>query len=93
MPEFTPGEWEIQEYVPEGITLNGKEYAIYSTQEEAPLALVVSEADARLIAAAPEMYALLKLVKDYKTDTIWDVQYRARQILARIDDKLLEIEN
>ena len=44
-----------------------------------------SERLERLIAAAPEMYALLKSVADYHAGTIWDVQHHARQLLSRID--------
>ncbi len=42
---------------------------------------------ARLIAAAPEMYELLKSVANYKPDFIWDVVFRAKELLARIDEK------
>ena len=62
MQEFTKGKWEYVEYIPEGITLNGKEYLIMSGGEDVALAL--RENDARLIAAAPEMYHMLSKILD-----------------------------
>lgn len=65
MRKFTPGNWKYQKYIPEGVTLNGKEYVITNGQND--IALTITEADARLIAAAPEMYRLLdELCKIYK---------------------------
>ena len=54
MSDFTKGKWQYSEYVPEGVTLNGTEYLIKSGNEE--IALVATEADARLITTAPEFY-------------------------------------
>ena len=62
MSKFTPGRWHyLEEYIPEGITLNEKEYLIQSESRE-DVALVWTEANARLIAAAPKMYERLKLM-------------------------------
>ena len=60
MSKFTKGQWYYEEYIPEGVTLNGKEYLIQSENKE-DVALVRTEADARLIARAPEMYAMLHM--------------------------------
>lgn len=45
------------------------------------------EVNARLIAEAPDMYELLKSVANYKPDFIWDVVFRAKELLARIDEE------
>ena len=59
-------KWKYSEYVPEGISLNGREFLVTPENGDASgkddIALVVHEKDARLIAAAPEMYKLLKRV-------------------------------
>ena len=88
---FTTGEWKYEEYVPNGVTINGKEYIIYtgSVNPKEPgedIALARREADARLIAAAPEMYELLM---DYNADPAEQIAWliRRHNLLARIDGK------
>lgn len=61
MSKFTKGQGYYEEYIPEGVTLNGKEYLIQSENKE-DVALVRTEADARLIAHVPEMYAMLHML-------------------------------
>ncbi len=61
MSKFTKGKWDYAEYVPEGVTINGKEYIIFTgsvnpDDDGDDIALARREADARLIAAAPDMY-------------------------------------
>ena len=51
-----------------------------------------TEANARLIVHAPEMFKLLKEVANYKPDTVWDVVFQAQELLARIDGKDVEHE-
>ena len=65
MYEFTQGVWGYKEYVPEGVTVNGYQYIIGSEGETEnsdvdDIALVKREHDARLIAAAPELYRILR---------------------------------
>ena len=86
---FTTGEWKYEEYVPNGVTINGKEYIIYtgSVNPKEPgedIALARREADAQLIAAAPEMYELLM---DYHVDPAEQIAWliRRHHLLARID--------
>ena len=59
-------KWKYSEYVPEGISLNGREFLVTPENGDASgkddIALVVHEKDARLVAAAPEMYKLLESV-------------------------------
>ena len=95
MSEFSNGIWEYVEYIPEGITLNGKEYLIMSGGEDVALAL--RENDARLIAAAPELYHmvayLLGYVREWKaisSGTVYKEKVsrdisKAETLLARID--------
>ena len=60
------GKWKYSEYVAEGISLNGREFFITPENGDASgkddIALVAHEKDARLIAASPKMYSLLKRV-------------------------------
>ena len=62
MSKFTSGEWEYSEYVPEGITLNGREYLIQADGED--VALARTEADAELIVKAPAMYSFLLKIEE-----------------------------
>ena len=50
MSEFTSGKWEVEGAVPFGI----------KSEASPRIAIVLTPEDARLIAAAPEMYKLLK---------------------------------
>ena len=68
MNKFTKGKWKYTEYVPEGVTLNDKQYIIsaefYDEDENVKdvvpdIALVKREDDARFIAAAMDMYCTL----------------------------------
>ena len=97
MSKFTAGRWNyLEEYIPEGITLNEKEYLIQSESRE-DVALVWTEANARLIAAAPEMYRLLKEVLMLKEELIptsdcggilsFSREMKIRAVLACIDRK------
>ena len=86
MPDFTGGEWEYEEFVPEGITINGTEYIIYTgsvnpDEEGEDIALAKRETDARLIVAAPEMYNALRCVNGLLKDP------RITGLLARIEGK------
>ena len=99
MPNFTTGEWKYEEYVPNGVTINGKEYIIYtgSVNPKEPgkdIALARREADARLIAAAPEMYdelyealQLCEGKSSYGGDEFAKQAKSIRELLARIDGK------
>ena len=82
MSKFTGGKWEHTEYVPEGITLNGREYVISSMDEE--IALVRTEADARLIAAAPDMYELVKEMARPIGKNCYLLEQQAKKLLVRI---------
>ena len=93
MSKFTKGKWEYAEYVPEGVTINGKEFIIFTEsvnpQDEGDdVALARREADARLIAAAPEMYEELIFAMAALRDGDVCDKKRADKIealLARID--------
>lgn len=98
MSEFTKGKWEYAEYVPEGVTINGKEFIIFTgsvnPQDEGDdVALARREADARLIAAAPEMYEELIFAMAALRDGDSCDKKRADKIealLARIDGDIQE---
>ena len=85
MSKFTGGEWQYSEYIPEGITLNGREYLIQADGED--VALARTESDARLIAAAPEMYTLAAELANLPDEQcmISPIIHDARKLLARID--------
>ena len=100
MSKFTKGNWEADdfgEYVfmraPEGLEpitqMRGWSYltGIAGLNLAPEQAIEVQKANARLIAAAPEMYKLLTAVANYKPDIIWDVVSHAKELLLRIDGK------
>lgn len=75
MADFTQGKWMYEEFVPEGVTLNGKEYMIFTEsvnpeERREEIALVVKEGDAKLMTAAPAMYDLLLECLDVFEDII-----------------------
>ena len=82
-------KWKYSEYVPEGISLNGREFLVTPENGDASgkddIALVVHEKDARLIAAAPELYKLLKELALLSPDVAGRAVLHARELLARID--------
>ena len=78
MSKFTPGKWEAH---PNRIIVGGLVLALVNGG---------NPADTRLIAAAPEMYKLLKSVANYKPDFVWDVVFHATELLARIDGEECE---
>ena len=82
MSEFTSGKWEAD-------VLYGDHFVVFANSHMIADCFS-SEANARLIAAAPEMYKLLKLVANYKPDFVWDVVHHAQDLLARIDGEEAE---
>ena len=93
MPDFTKGIWKYEEYGPNGVTINGKEYIIYtgSVNSKEPgedIALAKREADARLIIVAPEMYELLEECADeLGAIGLPTLSRECYELLARIDGK------
>ena len=86
MNMFTSGKWIVKElFTTWGV------FAV-NEGERKPVADCLEETDARLIAAAPEMYKLLTAVANYKPDIVWDVAFRAKELLARIDNEEAEHE-
>ena len=94
MSKFTSGTWSV------GIDAKCGPY-IYADDDEAIIAVIrncghisesnkketVRQANARLIAAAPEMYALLKSLS-YRTSGMEQHEVlKIRELLARIDCK------
>ena len=55
-PKFTPGPWHAKRYV----GASWEEYYEVSTSDGLRIAISPTEADARLIAAAPEMYDFIE---------------------------------
>ena len=95
MLEYTKGKWEYVEYIPEGITLNGKEYLIMAGGEDVALAL--RENDARLIAAAPEMYEALYMLFGYVYEAEGvaknpGYKAKAKKDIAQVEALLARIE-
>ena len=84
--DFAKGQWD---FVDAPISLgNGEDYSgwyIVGSPERA-IGLIRHKEDARLIAAAPAMYELLKVwVNVQAQPTLREAQARARQLLSRID--------
>lgn len=82
MPDFTKGNW---------VFWKNKKYPYWYVGKEGSeryIATVDKEANARLIAAAPEMYELLKVwVQIQAQPTLRNAQDKAQELLARIDGK------
>ncbi len=90
MSDFTKGEWKVNAHygcIHSGETLIAR-IAGFSEVASTP----ETEANARLIVHAPEMFKLLKEVANYKPDTVWDVVFQAQELLARIDGKDVDHE-
>ena len=84
MSKFTAGKWEVDE-------IYGDHYVVFAEGLHTVADCFGNEANTRLIAAAPEIYKLLKSVANYKPDFVLDVVFHAQELLARIDGK--EIAN
>ena len=75
MSEFTQGKWKVVYYEPDFVAI--------VDEDNEPIQL--TEANARLIAAAPDMYKLLKVVGFGSCDDCMPMLDAARKLLARID--------
>ena len=85
MSDFTPGKWLVAPFDVIGDAI----YAPVQTESrrnEVVAFGITNKSDARLIAAAPEMYELLK---DYNADPAEQIAWliRRHNLLARIDGK------
>ena len=81
MSKFTAGKWEIEGEVPFGI----------KSEASPRIAIVLKAEDARLIAAAPEMYELLEVWTQIQAQpTLMEAKEKARKLLARIDGEEVE---
>lgn len=84
MLKFTPGPWHVPEYI-------GAGWDVVDVHDVNIAQNIQEEADARLIAAAPEMYGLLyealqelkhNMLKEYDTSSVWPC---IKELLNRID--------
>lgn len=66
---FTPGPWDAEEGIG-GRSCDWQIYPPHALRDDTPLADAYSEANARLIAAAPEMYAALKEIVHFEADQL-----------------------
>ncbi len=91
MSKFTPGKWEVDGF--------GQAISVFDEREEATLFIVdnvyswanrdgEAEANARLIAAAPEMYAIVEWVASLaENQRATNVMIQeARELIKRVDD-------
>lgn len=91
---FTPGPWDAPEKrtpaTGEGYNFSDGDFWVFPPLgESGPVAVASRAEDARLIAAAPEMYALLKRLAD------WSRKYprgRVHSFREKVDEQLIEIE-
>lgn len=95
MANFTPGIWHMAENGIGGRRFNLIQ--IYATNEDLEMicqvwkdGLLVGkeqdyQANARLIAAAPEMYSILRSILDDEYNNVWDVKDECNRILAKIN--------
>ena len=78
MSEFTAGKWDVE--------MVYGDHPIVTAEGRIVADCFNNEANARLIAAAPEMYRLLNVwVNVQAQPTLRDSQAEARALLARID--------
>lgn len=84
MSKFTKGKWAFS---PEPVSLGTPKEDWYVVgSSERGIGFVRHKADARLIAAAPEMYELLStLFKKESFEQMVQIYGRALELLARID--------
>lgn len=88
MSNFTPGKWIYYPPSENDIREGLEDCTILSIQGriEHFIGTISTEADARLIAAAPEMYELLKVWTQIQAQpTLMEAQRKAQELLARID--------
>ena len=84
MSKFTKGKWEITKHL--DIICNNVYVALVCHEDHRELFSPQSRANARLIAAAPEMYELLKVWVNIQTQpTLIEMQKKTQNLLARID--------
>ena len=79
MSKFTPGEWEVD-------VIYGDHYVVFG-DDHTVADCFGSEGNARLIAAAPEMYELLNALvhREYDNTVTTVLISKAQELLARID--------
>lgn len=100
MSKFTPGPWKYSDdshiSIPSTLlaTTARDWYRIYNRKQKIGVGLIPDEANARLIAAAPEMYdELYEILQFMQGKTVWERDEYARyakdieELLARIDGK------
>ena len=81
MSKYTPGKWEAQSHPTKYIEL----WKVVAPDMTVAIG-IMREHDARLMAAAPEMYDLLKVwVTVQAQPTLMYARERARELLASID--------
>ena len=88
MSKFTAGEWEYFASSLIGLSDDQKANWYLIGSPDGAVGFIRHESDARLIAAVPEMYALLNVwVKIQDEPTLMNAKERAEELLARIDGK------
>ena len=85
MSEHTPGPWEVQYGYP---TRTGHEYLVFGPQWGSDGGMIANQADAALIAAAPDMLEAcensLRMLKTLGDNTGWDTSGYIEQNIAAI---------
>ena len=88
MSEFTPGRWWIAPPIFDGDAIFAPPQEKCRRNEVVAIG-ILNRADARLIAAAPEMYRLLNALvhREYDNTVTAVFTLEAEKLLARIDGK------
>ena len=85
MPKFTSGRWSIAPPIFDGDAIFAPPQEKGRRNEVVAMG-ILNKADARLIAAAPEMYELLKVWTQLQAQPdLMIAQEKAKDLLARID--------
>ena len=91
MSKFTSGEWKFLEW-PMTFADSTEQWYLVGSPERA-VGFIRHEEDAKLIAAAPEMYELLKVWTQVGAEPmLMNARDTARKLLARIDGEEAEHE-
>ena len=81
-PKHTPGPWDVDGTSPHR-TINGPEFTVAMIHQPRLMELPESEANARLIAAAPELLAVLQ---DYIADQNGEKILSGMELWRRMND-------
>ena len=82
MPNFTNGEWDFIEYP---MNNNKEKWYLVGSTEKA-IGFIRHKADARLIAAAPELYDIVHTLAECQPHQFSSLKLRANQLINSLEE-------